>query len=73
MKFEQPAPAGTVFTADAFEGQIGTDVPVNIEGGSAQTGRLVAAKVADGGQSVEMTIDVDVTIPPYGGGSFGLR
>lgn len=73
MSFRQPAPAGATFAADAFDGQIGKEVPVNIPGETPKTGRVVAAQVADDGESVELTIDVDVQLPSYGAGSFGLR
>lgn len=80
MSFKQPAPAGEIFTADAFDSQIGKQLPVNIEGSEPKTGRLIAAQVADDGQSVELTIDVDLQVPtpagraPVGyGAAFGFR
>ncbi|GGP55988.1 hypothetical protein [Streptomyces abikoensis] len=72
MKYEQPAPSGATFAADAFDGEIGKEVPVNIPGEPPTTGRILAAHVADDGRSVELTLDVDVQIQPYMPGSFGL-
>lgn len=72
MKFNQPAPDGTTFPADAFDGQIGKEVPVNTVGHEPKMGRILAAQVADDGRSVELTLDVDVQLPSYGPGSFGF-
>ncbi|WP_330339404.1 hypothetical protein [Streptomyces sp. NBC_00557] len=72
MKCNQPTPAGATFAANAFDGQIGKEVPVNIPGKDQTTGRILAARVADDGQSVELTLDVDVQLPSYGAASFGL-
>ncbi|GAA4688035.1 hypothetical protein GCM10023324_48430 [Streptomyces youssoufiensis] len=65
MTFEQPAPADATFAADAFERQIGKDVPVKREGQEPTTGRLVAAKVVDDGRAVELTIDIDMQMPAH--------
>ncbi|MFE2600119.1 hypothetical protein ACFXCZ_27130 [Streptomyces sp. NPDC059396] len=72
LKFNQPAPDGERFARDAFEGQIGKEIPVNMPGGP-RSGRIVAAKTANDGQSVELTLDVAMQIPPFGSGSFGPR
>jgi hypothetical protein len=72
MSYEQPAPDGATFAADAFDGQIGKEVPVNVPGGGRKTGRVLAAQVAEDGRSVELTLEVDVQLPTYGPGSFGL-
>lgn len=73
MKFNQPAPDGTTFTADAFDGQVGKEIPVNTPGNEPKMGRVLAAHVADDGRSVELTLEVDVQLPSYGAGSFGFR
>lgn len=74
MSYEQPAPDGSRFAHDAFEGQIGKEIPVNVEGSSPKRGRLVAATVADDGTSAELQLEVDdLELPAYRGGSFGLR
>ncbi|MFC9429261.1 hypothetical protein [Streptomyces sp. NPDC056987] len=80
MSYEQPAPDGATFAADAFEGQIGKEVPVNIPGEEAKKGRIVAAQVAGDGRSVELTVDVDWQMPaPQAapsasyGAAFGFR
>lgn len=59
-KFTQPAPDGSTFTPDAFDSQIGKEIPVNIEGQQQRRGRVVAAEVSPDGQSVELTLDIDV-------------
>jgi hypothetical protein len=83
MSYVQPAPAGSRFAPDAFEGQIGEEIPVNMPGSepttiglvaaTPQTARPLAAKVADDGSSVELQVEMDVELPAYGGGSFGFR
>jgi hypothetical protein len=73
MSYKQPAPDGATFASDAFDSQVGREIPVNVEGSEATTGRLIAARVADDGKSVELQLDVDVELPTYGGGSFGFR
>lgn len=76
MKFNQPAGVGERFVAGAFDSQIGKEIPVNLPGGQVQ-GKILAAKVADDGQSVEL--DVDLAMPdgpsaaaPPSAGSFGF-
>jgi hypothetical protein len=83
MSYEQPAPAGSRFAPDAFEGQIGKEIPVNVPGSepttvglvaaTPRTARLVAARVADDGTAVELQLELDGEVPAYGGGSFGFR
>lgn len=72
MSYKQPAPVGATFAADAFDGQVGKEVPVNIPGEGPKTGRVLAAQVAEDGRSVELTLEIDVQMPTYGPGSFGL-
>lgn len=74
MSYEQPAPDGAVFAPDAFDGQIGQEIRVNLPNGDATTGRVLRAEVAKNGQSVEITLDADIDLPmpPVGTGSFGL-
>lgn len=72
MTYRQPAPAGTTIAPGALDSQVGKEIPVNLPDGGSKPGRVVAAKVADDGQSVELTIEVDITLPPSGPYSFGL-
>ena len=53
----QPAPALALFKPDAFASQIGEDIAFTAPGKSG-TARLVAARVADDGRSVMLTVDV---------------
>lgn len=73
MSYNQPAPDGGTFSPDAFDSQVGEEIPVRTPDGTTQTGRVVAAKIAEDGQSAELTIDVPIDLPDYGAGSFGFR
>lgn len=67
MSYAQSAPQGSTFSADAFGGQIGKEVPVNIEGqAEPRQGRITGVEVAADGQSVEITVDVDVPAGFFG-------
>lgn len=57
MKFDQPAPDDGQFAMDAFASQIGKEIRVNLPDGSRQ-GRILAAKVAGDGRSVEFDLEV---------------
>ncbi|MFJ3826227.1 hypothetical protein [Streptomyces nodosus] len=73
MTVEQPAGDGERFAPDAFDSQVGQEVPVKTPDGT-KTGRVTGARVAADGQSVEIELDVPgLTLPGGQGGSFGLR
>lgn len=72
MSYSQPAPHGATFAPNAFDEQIGKEIPVRIPGGDTETGRVVAAKVADDGRSVELELDLPIELPSYGAGSFSF-
>jgi hypothetical protein len=63
FQFVQRAEQHERFAPGCFDSQIGKFVPVNVEGAPHGRGRLVAAEIADDGQSVELTVD---TMPPLG-------
>ncbi|MEE2040189.1 hypothetical protein Q8791_23510 [Nocardiopsis sp. CT-R113] len=63
MSFVQPAGEGSRFAEGAFDGVIGKTIPVNTPEGRHQ-GRVVAATVAEDGQSVELTVEVDGFVLP---------
>jgi hypothetical protein len=60
----EPAPAGTVFSQDAFAGQIGSTTPVKLPGGREVQGKLRSVKVAEDGSGAEWIVEVpDGTLP----------
>jgi hypothetical protein len=66
----EPAPAGTVFAAGAFDGSIGSTTRVKFPGGREAECLIRAATVAEDGSGVEMIVEVpDGTLPkqPLGG------
>ena len=58
VTFTQRAAAGTIFAASSWDSQIGRTVPVHI-GERAMPCILVAAAVAEGGRTVQLTIEID--------------
>jgi hypothetical protein len=71
--FSQPAPDGSEFAADAFDAQIGKEIPVNMGQSTRVLGRVLSAAVAPDGRSVEIDIDIPgVPEPTYPAGSFGF-
>lgn len=58
----EPAPPGSRFAADAFAGQIGKRLP--FDGRRVGACTVLAATIAPGGRSVELTLEVpDNSIP----------
>lgn len=73
MRLEIWQPAGTFdvpgkgefterFAPHSWDSQVGKKVPLKVAGRQVGTGTLVAAKVADDGSGVTLTIETDVTI-----------
>lgn len=63
---EADTPKGTFqerFGPHAFDSQLGQGVPFTYEGSRFGSGRLVAAEVAPGGESAELTFDLPVSAP----------
>lgn len=63
IEFEQHADPGVTFARDAFDSAIGTRQTVVI-GGVCHEAPLVAAKVADDGTSVRLTIELSGDAQP---------
>lgn len=76
IEVEQPAEPGAQFARDAFDGQVGKTVPMNIEGRAVEGGcTVVGAEVAEDGASVTLTLELpDGALPQPSAppGSFGL-
>jgi len=73
MTFNQPAPDGSNFSADAFDSQIGKEIPVNVGRSQPVRGVILSAVVADDGRSAEITIDAPDTPDLFhSAGSFGF-
>ncbi|MFJ6841354.1 hypothetical protein ACIQRE_01645 [Streptomyces griseoluteus] len=70
--FQQPAPEGEVFAPDAFDTQVGKEIPIRLETRTV-TGRLIKAVVAADGRSADLTVEADDLTPKPGPASFGLR
>lgn len=50
------------FAPDAFQNQIGEEIPINLGKGNSVPGKIVAVKVADDGTYVDITFDTDQPI-----------
>ncbi|WND33970.1 hypothetical protein RI578_06535 [Streptomyces sp. BB1-1-1] len=75
IEFEQHADPGATFAPDAFASAIGDHQTVRV-GGAWHEAPLLAAKVADDGTFVRLTIELPdgaLPQPPAAPGSFGFR
>jgi hypothetical protein len=54
-----PAPMWTVYTQDAWAGNVDTEIHVVMPEGTATTGRILSAEVAPDGLAVTLVIEVD--------------
>lgn len=65
LSISQPAAPNERFAANAFDSQVGSTVPLRIEGSSeAAQATVVAAEVSDDGGAVTLTLEVpDGVIP----------
>jgi hypothetical protein len=61
LTFRQRAEPGTRFAPDAFESQLGKEIPLLINSHQNGVAHLLAAKVSEDGTEVELTIEVDTT------------
>ncbi|MFE6868315.1 hypothetical protein ACFVFS_17335 [Kitasatospora sp. NPDC057692] len=64
LKFEFAAAGSEIYAPNAFDGQVGKEIRVNLPGREATTGRVLEAKVAGSGRSVELTVEVSDTNLP---------
>lgn len=65
LSYTQSSAPGERFAPDAFDGQIGKVVPMNIEGRPVEGGcTVVGASVADDGRSVQLTLEVPDGVLP---------
>lgn len=56
--FHQPAGPGERFAPNAWDGNIGKEVPMRLPSGETRPARLVAAKVVDNGRGVDLTVEL---------------
>lgn len=56
---EVPAGEDSIFTPDAFDGQIGKTFHTEGPRGGDREAVIVAAQITDGGHSVMLTLDID--------------
>lgn len=67
----QPAASGEAFTPGCFDSQIGKAVSLNIPGGAPATAVIVAAAIAQGGVSVDLTLEVPDEVSSKVSGAVG--
>lgn len=58
IQLRQPAPAGSGYAPNAFDSQIGKEVPFNIDGNRRGLCAIVAAEVTEDGSAALLTVDV---------------